>query len=171
MRILLSAHGDVDQAAGNVAVTFSNKFIRRHCLFSFLSSGVGAAESRRRTDMLLARVISTDDHDDKRKDIRKHFQEKSVIRMHKKRIADRIAEERRGDFQVQDETRENPEEICAECPANRIPLGFDLNRLYLGREDRAKWTWKTERILIPVLAIRWLFTFRCPWRPRPRRGF
>ena len=28
---------------------------------------------------------------------------------------------------------------------------FNLNRLYLGREDRAEWTWKTERILIPVL--------------------
>ena len=28
---------------------------------------------------------------------------------------------------------------------------FNLNRLYLGREDRAEWTWKTERVLIPVL--------------------
>ena len=28
---------------------------------------------------------------------------------------------------------------------------FNLNRLYLGREDRAEWTWKVERILIPVL--------------------
>ena len=28
---------------------------------------------------------------------------------------------------------------------------FNLNRLYLGREDRAEWTWKSEKVLIPVL--------------------
>lgn len=30
-------------------------------------------------------------------------------------------------------------------------VNFNLNRLYLGREDGAEWTWRVERVLMPVL--------------------
>ena len=37
------------------------------------------------------------------------------------------------------------------CICEKDIESFNLNRLYLGKEDRAEWTWKAERVLIPVL--------------------